>query len=152
MNADASHKNAERTANLDDALAILDGLEGHRNLNTATSILLFFSSSGFAVLSFFFISDLVLWEGVKETVAQLLIALSWILIFPIWILAFLFAMSLLDTMGIKDVRAVANHRLSALMLSPRELHELRDLLAHRERKHGHIFESVVTDLANANRK
>lgn len=126
---------------------MLDGIDKHRNLHVIVSILLFFSSFGFAVLSFLVISDLLLWEGVKETVARFLIALSWILTFPIWFLTFLFAMSVLDAMGIKDLRSVARHRLSGLTLSPDELCELRDALAYREWKHRYIFESVVTDLA-----
>ncbi len=148
MNADDSNEHAERTVKLHDALSILGSLDEHRNLNVLASIFVFFSSSGFAVLAFFVISDLILWEGVKEEVARGLIALSWILIIPIWILTFLFVRSMLEKMGFEDLRSVARQHLSGLTLSLDELHELCCLLADREWKHGRIFESVITELAN----
>ena len=144
MNADDCNEHDERRVKLHDALAILGSVDQRRNLNRMAYILVFFASSCFAVLAFFIISDLLLWEGVKETVARLLIAISWILIIPIWILTFLLVISMLDSMGI---RSVARQRLSGLTLSLDELHELRDLLVDREWKHGRIFKSVITDLA-----
>jgi hypothetical protein len=143
MNADDAYEHDERSVKLHDALSILGSVDGRRNLNSLAYIFVFLFSSSFAVLPFFIISDLILLEGVKETVARSLIALSWVLIIPIWILTFLFVLSMLDRMGI---RSAARRRLSGLTLSLDELHQLRDHLVNREWKHGRIFERVLTDL------
>ena len=143
MNADASSEHHERSVKLQDALTILGSVDVRRNLSPIAYIFVFLASFCFAVLSFFIISDLILWEGVKETVARSLIALSWILIIPIWILTFLSVLSMLDRIGI---RSVAKRRLSDLMLSLGDLNELRDRLVDREWKYSRIFERVITDL------
>ena len=143
MNAEESNKPPERSVRLRDALSILGRMDERRNLSRMAFIFVFLASFCFAVFSFFVISDLILWEGVKETVARTIIALSWILIIPIWILTFLLVLSMLDRMGI---RTAARQRLSGLTLSLDELHELRDRLADRAWKHGRIFQRVITDL------
>jgi hypothetical protein len=146
MDASDTHNTGERSDNLAEALSALEELDRRRNLSVAAAILLFFGSAGVAVVFFFIVSDLLLWDGMDELVARLLIAISWISIFPVWIVAFLAAMWLLDAMGVRDMRAVANHRLSELALGLDELHELRNAVANRDWKHGHIFEGVINDL------
>ena len=149
MTEDVSSTHQQRSAKLHDALAILGLVDGRRNLGRAASIGVFFASAGIAVLAFFIISDLLLWPGVKETVARTLIVISWILIIPIWLLTFLFLMLILDRIGI---RSDARQRLSGLTLSLDELHELRDRLTDRQWKHGRIFKRVIADLAKEKTK
>jgi len=149
MNASELHSVAGQPSSLSDAITALEALDRRRNLSVAAAIFLFFAASGVAVLSFFIISDLLLWAGVDELVARFLIALAWIAIFPVWILAFLAAMWLLDAVGIADMRAVAMHRLSALALGPGELDELHRAVANRQWQHGRIYERVIADLAHA---
>ena len=131
-----------------DALFILEDIDKHRNLNTSVAVISFIFSAGFGVLAFLFlINEPVLWEGVSKQVALLLVAISWILIIPIWLLTFLLIISVLDVMGIEDVRSVVRYRLSSLKLSHEQLHELQNILASRIWRHGHIFKSVIADLA-----
>jgi hypothetical protein len=148
MNADVSNGHAERTVKVRDALSMLDSIDKHCNLHVSASILVFFSSFGFGILSFFVIYNLIIFDGITEFVALMLISISFVLIIPIWVLSFLFTMTMLDTMGIKDLRSITRHRLSGLTLSFDELRELREHLMDREWKHGRIFENVITDLAN----
>lgn len=129
-----------------DALFILEDAEKYRNLHTSAAVLSFFVSAGFGVLAFFLIINSALWEGVNVQAASLFVSMSWVLIFPVWMLFFLFIMSALDMMGIKDVRSVVRYRLSNLRLSQDQLHELENTLATRNWRHGPIFESVIADL------
>ncbi len=129
-----------------DALSILEDTDKYRNLHTSVAVISFFVSAGFGVLAFFLINDSVLSVGVTKQVAILLVSISWVLIFPIWALIFLFIMSVLGVMGIKDVRSVVRYSLSNLTLSQDQLHELHNILASRNWRHGRIFKSVIADL------
>ncbi len=144
MNADGPDKHPKPSAKLHDALTVLGRVDGRRNLNRTAIIFVFLFSFCFAVLAFFIISDLLLWQGIEETLARSLIAVSWVLIIPIWVLTFLFVMLILDKLGI---RSVARRRLSGLTLDLDELHELRTHLAGRQWRHGRTFERVIADLA-----
>ena len=129
-----------------DALFILEDIDKYRNLHPSVAVISFFVSAGFGVLAFFLINESVLWVGINEQVALLLVSISWVLIFPIWVLIFLFIMSVLDLMGIRDVRAVVKYGLSNLTLSRERLHELHNILASRKWRHSRIFKSVIADL------
>ncbi len=148
MNADVSNGHAERTVKVHDALSMLDSIDKHRNLHVIAVILVFYFSFGIGILSFFIINNLLIFEGISRFLALGLVSISFVLIFPIWVLSFLFTTIMLDTMGIKDLRSITRYRLSDLTLSLDELHELRHHLVDREWKHGRIFENVITDLAN----
>ena len=130
-----------------DALLILEDTDKYRNLHTSVAVISFLVSAGFSVLAFFLINESVLWVGVSKQVALLLVSISWVLIFPIWVLIFLFIMSVLYVIGIKDVRAVVRHSLSNLTLSQDQLRELDNVLASRKWRHGRIFKSVIADLS-----
>ena len=132
----------------DDALVILEDVDKYRNLHTSVAVLCFFVSAGFGVLAFFLIMNSTLLEGIHVQAAPLFVSISWVLIFPILMLVFLFIMSVLDKMGVKDVRSVLRDRLSTLRLSQEQLHELENILASRHWRHGPIFESVLADLTN----
>lgn len=129
-----------------DALFILEHVDNYRNLHTSVAVLSFFVSAGFGVLTFFLIVNSTLWEGINVQAAPLFVSISWVLIFPVLMLFFLFIMSVLDMMGVKDVRSVIRYRLSTLRLSQEQLRELESALASRHWRHGPIFESVVADL------
>lgn len=129
-----------------DALFILEDIDKYRNLHTGVAIIFFFVSAGFGVLTFFLINESALWAGSNKQAAMLVVSVSWVLIFPIWALIFLFIMSVLDLMGIRDVRAVVKYGLSNLTLSRERLHELYDILASRKWRHSRIFKSVIADL------
>lgn len=144
-----SSKHSERSAKLRDAVFLLEGIDSYRNLHVSVAIIFFIISAGSGVRTFFLLSDLSLWGEVSEYVALMITSICFVLIFPVWILTFFFFMFLLDVMGIKDLRTAARSRLSNLTLSLDELNELRDVLASREWRHGHIFKSVVADMTNA---
>ena len=130
-----------------DPLAILTGMDRYWNLHKSVAIACFFLSAALAVLAFFLINDLVLWMGVSKQVAAAFVALSWVLIFPIWALAFLLVMTVLYAVGIRDLRAIATTSLSSLALSRAQLRDLQDGLASRTWRHGRLFKRVVADLA-----
>jgi hypothetical protein len=129
-----------------DALVILEDMEKYRNLHSSVAVVSFFVSAGFGVLAFFLITESALWAGVAKPVALLIVAVSWVLIFPIWALIFLFIMSGLGAMGIRDVGSAVRYSLSNLTLSQDRLHELHRILASRNWRHGRIFKSVIADL------
>jgi hypothetical protein len=129
-----------------DALFILEDIDKYRNLHSSLAIISFFTSAGLAVLAFFLINESILCVGINEQVALLLVSISWVLIFPIWALIFLFMMSVLYVMGIMDVRSVVRYRFSNLTLSRDQLHELHNILASRSWRHGRIFKRVIADL------
>ena len=134
------------TDNLRHAVSELEEMDNHRNLHRGVAILCFFAAAGigFGVFSLllYLASSLV----VGELLASLIIALSWIMIFPVWVLAFACILSVLDTMEIRDVRSIAKGRLSNSGLGADELRELGNVLASRNWRHGRIFRSVVADL------
>ena len=129
-----------------DALYILEDMDRYRNLHTGVAVVSFFVSAALGVLAFFLMTESALWVGINKQVAMLVVSVSWVLIFPIWALIFLFIMSALGAVGIKDVRAVVRSRLSALALSQDQLRELQGLLASRTWRHGRVFKSAIADL------
>ncbi|MCP4319125.1 MAG: hypothetical protein GY789_24825 [Hyphomicrobiales bacterium] len=131
-----------------DARSILEDVDRYRNLSTGVAIVSFFVSAGCGVVAFFIILDSALWAGVTEQGALFLVAISWVLIFPIWVLMFLFIRSVLDVLGIKDVRSVFRDRLKNLTLSREQVRELHDIVASRPWRHGPVFESVIADLTS----
>lgn len=140
-----------RRVALHDALSIFEDLDRYRHLRRSVAIVIFLVSAGFGVHAFFLISESVLWVGVDEQVAYLLVSLSLILIFPIMAVIFLVFMSALDAMGVRDLRAAVRYRLSKLSLSQDQLLELRDVLASRHWRHGRMFNSIIADLTTERR-
>ncbi|MDP6572119.1 MAG: hypothetical protein QGI06_01290 [Rhodospirillales bacterium] len=102
---------SKRGSRLQDARSMFEAMIKDRNFYSRVAILAFVVSGGLSVWAFFFISDLSLWGEVNEYVALGIISMSWVLIFPIWILAFLSVMSVLHAMGIRDLRAISKDRL-----------------------------------------
>jgi len=134
-----------------DALSVLEDMDRCRNLNAGVAIASFFVAAGIGMLAFFEINDALLWAGISNQVAFLLISLSWALIFPIWALVFLMILFVLGAMGIKDVRAVLRQRLAARSLGRDQLRELRAIVASRRWRHRRIFERVLADLTRERR-
>jgi hypothetical protein len=138
---------SDRKLNLQEALFVLEGIDRERNLPNSVAIICFVISAIIGIRAFFLMSDLSLWGEVSEFVALMIASISWVLIFPIWILIFAFIMVLFNAMGLRYLRSVARNRLTKLTLTHDELNRLRDALGSRNWKHGKIIESVVADLA-----
>ena len=134
------------TDNLRHAVSVLEDMEKYRNLHRGVAILCFFAAAGIGFGVFSLLLDLASMVVVSELVTSLIIAISWIMIFPVWVLAFAFILAVFDAMEIRDVRSVAESRLSNSDLGADELRELGDILASRKWTHGRIFRSVVADL------
>ena len=134
------------TDNLRHAVSELEDMDNHRNLHRGVAILCFFAAAGIGFGVFSLLLDLASMVVVSELVTSLIIAISLIMIFPVWFLAFAFILSVLDAMEIRDVRSVAENRLSNSGLGAEELRELGDILASRVWRHGRIFRNVVADL------
>jgi hypothetical protein len=148
-----STKSSGRTGKLAYAISVLESMDKCRNLHRGAAIFLFFVSAGIAVGAFFLIVDLfllinnvVLTVKISEYVASGILILSWMLIIPMWMVAFLLIFFLLDAVGIKDLRAATTSSLSSSRLNADELHELSGVLASRSWRHGRIFKNVVVDL------
>lgn len=148
MGADNSDGQGEGNGNLHNALSVFAELDRHRHLGAGIYILVFFAASALAVLAFFRLIDLFVWDGLTEEVSRFLFAMASVLIIPICMLSFLAALAALDALGFKDVRSAAGQRLARLNLGPDDVHDLRRLLAQRQWRHRRIFESVVADLAD----
>ncbi len=138
------------TSKLDDAISIFDEIDHYRNLHRSVAIALFIVSAGIGVLGFFLINDLALWDGISEFVATGLVTISWVLIFPIWILAHLILMSVLSAMGIRDISANVKNCLSKLALSQGESQELVQKLDFLKWQHGKIFKKTFADFIEQN--
>lgn len=130
-----------------DALSVLERIDGYRNLHTGVAVLCFFVSAGFGVLAFFLATELALWFGVSKHAALLVVSVSWVLIFPVWVLVYLIVLSLLGALGIRDLRAAVRHRLSDLTLSPDQLRDLQGALVSRPWRHGRIFKRAIAELS-----
>jgi len=142
-----SNDASSRSENLRRALFALEEIDGYGNLNHGLAISCFVISGSAGVYAFFRMVDLAAWLNVSEFMSLTLISAGWIVLFLVWVLAFLLIVMLCEALGIQDLRSVAGNSLSPLTLSHDELRELRGLLATRTWKHGSIFERVVDKLA-----
>lgn len=131
---------------LREALDIFEELDCHRNLHSAVAIFLFVASAGVGIRAFFMMSDIAAWLELGEFEMLAMISLSWLIIFVVWILAFLLILTLLETMGVRDLRSVTKNRLSSMALERDALLELQKLMAGQNWKHETIFRSVISDL------
>jgi len=147
MIAGRSYEPAGRAAAMRDALSYLEDADRYRDLHRGVAVTAFCLSAGFAVYAFFLIGRLGIWVGADEHAAFLRVSMSWVLIFPIWVLAFSVVMSALHAMGIRDLRAAVRSRLANLAFGPDQLRELRAALASRRWRHGPAFKAVIDDLA-----
>ena len=129
----------------DKALQLLEELDRCRELPAIIAIAAFFLSAATGVLAFFLILESALWAGMSLTDATLLVSISWVMIFPIWVLTFFAILSLLDLMGIKNLRAALWAGLSDSISDRNQLRTLQRALAGRCWRHGSLFRSVVAD-------
>ena len=146
MNTENSRIRSDRPDRVRDAVLVIEDIDKLRNLHDAIPSLLFFASAGFSVRCFFWIIDFATWLGFDKLDPILPASTAFILLFVVWILAFLALMSLLEATEFKNVRTVAGNRLSDLMLNPGELRELQGIVTSRTWKHDCILKSVVARL------
>jgi hypothetical protein len=144
MNGSAS--SLEPGNRLNDTYRTIEELDAWRNLPDAVSVFLFFVSGGVAVSAFFLINNLILWPGINEHLATSLVIISWVLIFPIWVLTFLVLQAFLHSVGFKGLKGAAKKKLVDLNLGSDELLEVRDVLASKELRHDSLFKDAITDL------
>lgn len=142
----ASGDNSTQKTGLPAALQLIDELGEIRNVPRSAAIAVFVISGAMGVYGFFLINDLALWDGISTYTAASIISISWVLIFPMWILSFLVIMTALDFIGFKDVRALAKNNLTKMDLSQRELQKLDEVLIAGEWNHGDILKGVVGEL------
>jgi hypothetical protein len=133
-----------------DALLIIDTLDTQRNLHRSTPVILFFSSFAIGLWSFFFFFDFVIWDGINNLIASMLASISWVLIFPVWIISFLLLMTALKKLGFTDIKSDAVQKIKCLAMNQDELNALSKTLRSRNNKNGDLFQAAVFDLASTN--
>jgi len=138
---------SDRDDNLRDAIFAFEEIDKLKHLHSGIAIICFLVSAGVGVKAFFLMIDFMAWLRVSEFVASVLVSMAWVALIVIWIFAFLLMLSVLDAMGVRDLRSVARNRLSNLDLGLEQLHELREVVGSRNWKHDGIFRSVVADLS-----
>lgn len=131
---------------LRDAFRIIERLDAQRNLSTGAVAFFFVLSAGAGVYAFFLLLDAVLWQGINDFVASLVVAVSWVLIFPVWLMTFVGILSLLHSRGITDLKAEARTRLSDLALEPGDLRKIQHVLGSHALRHERLFRTVVAEL------
>ena len=129
-----------------DPLALLEEIDRHRNLPTALAIGTFVVSAALGVAAFFLLTELVLRTGVTAKEALLFVSIAWVLIFPLWALAYLVALTLFGALGIKDLRAMLRRGLATRSLSPDQRRDLHRALAARTWRHPALLRRALADL------
>ena len=133
------------------ALDLLDEIDHHRHLHRGAAIAAFFVAAMVGVWGFFVLHDLPLWGEVSEFVAAAIVAISWIMIFPIWIFSFMLIMWALGQMGLEDLQAMARRRLLRLGLAEDDLGALRRRVDAAHFRHANQFKSAIRDLIAGHR-
>ncbi|WP_428641578.1 hypothetical protein [Roseibium sp.] len=136
---------------LENTLDRIKEIDRYKNLHDAVPILLFLTTGALAARSFFWLIDLMTWLGIGKLDALLPTSLSFVLLFVVWVLAFLGFMSLLDWMKFGNIRTLANNRLSNLALTTEEIHALKNVLKSKTWKHDHILKDVAAHLEGSRR-
>ena len=134
-------------ADVSGALAALDELAAYRHLPQGLAVAVFLSAGAAGVVAFFLLADVVLWDGIDEFVAEGLLGMAWVMVFPIWVVGFVAALVALDGLRMVDVRAAARRRLPRLALGRDDLTALAAALREGNRRHADIFAAVVDELA-----
>lgn len=117
------------------ALGRIEDIDRYKNLHGAIPILLFLVSGALAARSYFWLIDLTTWLGLGRVDPIFPASMSFILLFVVWMLAFLAAMSLLQWMNFRDIRTSAKSRLSHLDLTAEEARVLESMVKSRSWKH-----------------
>jgi len=147
MTMEEPKNQSERGAEIRKALCLFEEIDGHRNLHRSMAIIIFAVSGGISIQVFFFVSDLSLWGDVSHFIAVGITSLTWVMLFPIWIIFFLSIMCLLNAFKIVDLQGVARGRLSNMTLGSDALGELGDMVASQNFHHGPLYERVISDLS-----
>ncbi len=146
MNQENSDISSSLEDRLREALVVLAKIDQYRSLSTAAVIVLFFVSAGLAVRAFFLVIDLGMYVGLDKIDPVAPVTVSYVILFPVWALIFLGFMWGLDSLGVKNLRCMAEEGLSKLLLSPAELVALKTALDERDWKHGQEFKSALSTL------
>lgn len=131
---------------LSDALHAIEEIDRQPSRHVSVVIALFAMAAACGVYTFFGLLDWLAWDGISERGALMVMSIAWVLLFPVWILAFLGFMSALDASGFKDLRGLARTRLTSLALSRDELLQLDRAMASRQWQHRRIFMAALRDL------
>jgi hypothetical protein len=135
---------------LREALSVLDDVDRFRNLHTAFAIFIFAASAVIGIFSFFYLTEAFLWLRLDKIDPTVPAFISYVMLFVIWIFAFLAIRSALEAAGIRNIRSIAQTRLSELKLSSDELDSLREAVAAGHWRHGSIFIALLDGLAEGN--
>ena len=140
---------AGKPGNLETAIRRLEDVDGYRNLHDSIPVLLFVASAGLAARSFFWLIDITTWLGLGRIDPVVPSSISFVLLFVVWIVAFLGFSVVLDRMRFKNLRKFAALRLSDLALTRDELRALKEIVQSRNWKHDRILKDFADDLLAA---
>lgn len=133
-----------RLANL---FAAFEEIDARRNMHGSVPIVLFLLSGGLAAASFFVLVDILTWFGLDKLDPALPSAISFVLIFVIWILIFLAFMSALEWLNIVDIKTLAEKKLRQASLTEHEKRTVKSTVDANTWRHDRIMKGIVADLA-----
>lgn len=133
---------------LDDALSLLEEIDKHRHLHKWAAVILFCVTGALAVYSFFWLIDLTEWLGFSSLDPLLSVAVSYTLLFVVWVFLFLVVLSVLNTSRVNDLHALVKSQLAELQLTPSESAELQRRIALKDWRHGDLLQSALADLSS----
>lgn len=151
MNTHFPDNHSGLSGKIKNTLNRIEEIDQHRNMHGAVPMLLFLLSGGFAARSYFWLIDLATWLGLGKLDPVFPASISFILLFVVWMLAFLACMSLLEWMRFKNIRTSAGNRLSQLMLTADEVHLLNRAVRSKTWKHDRILKEVTANLETPTR-
>jgi hypothetical protein len=129
------------------AIRALEDIDSRHNLYASLLVLSFLVSCAMGIWAFFILSDISLWgDDIGEFAARAITALSWVMIFPIWIVSFTGFVVILGRLGVTDIGSEARSRLTAMALSRDDLVALRDNPRSHTWRHRRIFRTVISEL------
>ena len=82
----------------------------------------------------------------SEHLATSIVIVSWVLVFPIWVLTYLVLQTFLYGIRFEGLKEAIKKELSSLDLGPDELIEIRKSLASKELRHTSLFEDAISNL------
>ena len=127
-------------------------IDSYRNLHRSVPTVLFLVSGAFALRSFFWLIDLMNWLNVDKLHSVLPSSISFVLIFVVWLLAFLACMSLLELLKLKNIHASILSQIYNSDLSSNEVCELRDILNSKTWNHEQILRDIAVQLKASQRR
>lgn len=128
------------------AIRLIEELDQQRNLGSSVPMIIFIGSGSIAVGSFFILVDFSAWLGLGKLDPVLPSSTAFILIFVVWLMLYLFSVTVLYRLGFKDIRTSARHELLKLELTDSERLAIGKAIASRTWRHNRLISGLADDM------